>query len=143
MKLSYSLLFLSIFLFLALTSKAQSGIRITYDDRAGGLIERKVTVMPEAGARMGKFNTPIDTAKPFKVYPNPSNTYVRIEGALPEGVSQGEILVLNVSGQIVKTDVYSGQNKTIMVTDLKPGLYFLEIKYSKTKKNTYKIIVSN
>ena len=123
------------------TIKAQTADIIFNYDEAGNLIQRKIQVMP--GARIGKFNTPIDSSRVFKVYPNPSNSFVRIEGPLPEGTSQGEMSLLSITGQVLKTDVYTGQTKTLMVSDLKPGLYVLEIKYSKTQKSTYKIIVSN
>lgn len=118
----------------------QSSIVFSYD-ASGKITQRSVQVV--MGARIGKFDTHVDSLTAFKVYPNPTNQFINIEGELPEGVQQGQILLLNVNGQILKTDTYAGEAKSIGVSDLKPGLYLLEMKYSKTQRTTYKIVVSN
>lgn len=114
-------------------------------DKGGNMIERKLQVM--AGARVGNFNSPIDSIQAetlsFKVFPNPTNTSITIEGQLPSDISEAKIHLLNVGGQVLKQDLYTGQSKSLNVQDLKSGIYFLELIYSQKKKSTYKIIVTN
>jgi hypothetical protein len=111
-------------------------------DAGGNMIERKVQVM--IGGRIGNFNEPKDSMQlEFKVFPNPTNQFINIEGELPEGTASGELFLRTVNGQIVKRDIYKGQAKTIPVLGLNPGLYLLEIWYSKDRKSDYKIIISN
>lgn len=141
MKLNKHLVLCASLLFFIQVFKAQDGaIGFSYD-AGGNLTERRLQVMP--GGRIGKFNSPPDTLQhPFKVYPNPTSQYLSIEGALPENVSSGEISLMSINGQILRTDTYTGQLKTLPVADLKPGLYLLQISYSKKQKSTYKIIVN-
>ncbi len=79
----------------------------------------------------------------FNVYPNPATGYITIEGTLPDNVTQAKVSVVNLGGQVLKTDTYTGQPKTLSVSDLKPGAYLLEFAYSKDRKSTYKIIITN
>lgn len=136
-------LFCAMFIFCGHTLPAQEGTIVYTYDEGGKMIQRKIQVMQ--GGRMGKFDNPKDSTRQreFKVFPNPTNQYLSIEGELPENSTSGEILLMNVSGQVMKKDIYSGQPKSLIVSDLKPGLYLLEIKYSKKQKSTYKIIISN
>jgi hypothetical protein len=119
----------------------ENTIAFSYD-ASGNLVERKVQVM--IGGRIGNFNAPKDSLQlDFKVFPNPTNQSINIEGELPEGTTSGELFLRTVNGQIVKRDIYKGQAKTIPVLGLNPGLYLLEIWYSKELKSNYKIIISN
>jgi hypothetical protein len=111
-------------------------------DAGGNMVQRSIQVMP--GGRFGNFNTPKDSAqREFKVFPNPTNQFLNIEGALPENTTSGELSLINMNGQVLKKDSYTGQPKALPVYDLKPGMYLLEIRYSKKEKSTYKIIVNN
>jgi hypothetical protein len=116
---------------------------VTFNYDAGGnMTQRSVQVMP--GGRIGNFNAPRDSAqREFKVFPNPTNQFLTIEGALPENTSSGDLSLINMNGQVLKKDSYTGQPKTLPMSDLKPGMYLLEIRYSKKDKSTYKIIVNN
>ncbi len=111
-------------------------------DAAGNMTQRSIQVM--MGGRFSGPPTKKDSLqRPFNVFPNPTNQYLNIEGPLPENTNSGELILLNVNGQVVKKDVYTGQAKSLPVSDLKPGMYLLEIQYSKKQKSTYKIIINN
>lgn len=120
----------------------ESNVVVFTYDAAGNMTERRIQVLP--GARFGQPQLPKDTLqRPFSVYPNPTSQYLTVEGPLPEHAGPGELRLLNVNGQVLKKDSYTGQAKTLLVDDLKPGLYLLEIRYSKKQKSTYKIIISH
>ncbi len=127
---------------------AQTTIAFTYD-AAGNMIQRQVLVIPpipNGGARFA--NTPKDSSEiapplNFKIYPNPAQTYVNIEGELPKEVSEAKWQLLSSTGQVLKTGTYNGTLQSVSVQDLKSGLYMLEILYNKKQRSTYKIVVSN
>ncbi len=122
--------------------KAQEGNIVFSYDAAGNMTQRRIQVL--VGGRIGQPQLPKDSVqRAFSVYPNPTSQYLTIEGALPENINSGDVRLLNLNGQILKTDTYTGQPKTLPVQDLKPGLYLLEVRYSKKNKSTYKIIISN
>jgi hypothetical protein len=135
--------FLGVLFLLCLNNlKGQEDNVVFSYDAAGNIIERGIQVMP--GGRIGNFNAPKDSAqREFKVFPNPTNQFLTIEGTLPENTTSGELSLINMNGQVLKKDSYAGQSKTMTVNDLKPGMYLLEIRYSKKEKSTYKIIVNN
>ncbi len=116
-------------------------------DAAGNVIQRQLQIMPPLpGGRLGKFEKDsIETIPPvsFKIYPNPAQTFVTIEGELPVNCTEAKVQLLNSNGQILKTTTYNSEIKTIDVSDLKNGMYLLEIIYNKKQKSTYKIIVTN
>ena len=126
-------------------TKAQTSVVFTYD-AAGNMIERKIQVIiPIPGARL---SNPLDSTEVppplnFKIYPNPAQNYVTIEGRLPENCDEAKVQVINSTGQLLKTTTYTGDTKTVDVSDLKNGIYVLEIIYSKKQKSTYKIVVTN
>jgi hypothetical protein len=122
---------------------AQTTIAFTYD-AAGNMIERKLQVL--LSARVGDFAIDsIEIAPPlnFKVYPNPAQSFVNIEGELPPDVKEAEWQLQNNVGQVLKTGSYNGVATQINVQDLKAGVYPLVIIYSKKQRVTYKLIVSN
>ena len=128
---------------LANLNAQENSIVFTYDE-AGNMIERKIQVV--MNGRIGKIDTKKDSIKPpidFKIFPNPTNTYLNIEGDLPSDIKEAKINLLGLNGVVLKTDVYMGVLKTMNVSDLKNGLYLLEIKYSEKERSTYKIIISN
>ena len=129
--------------FLPVNLNAQTNtVAFNYDD-GGNMIERKVQVFP--GFRIaGAFQKDrIFNQVTFNIFPNPTNDYLNIEGELPENITEAGVSLLNISGQVLRTDVYNGQSKQLIVSDLRQGLYLLEIKYSKDEKSTYKIIITN
>lgn len=142
MKIAYILIFL-MSIFGINNLDAQNTISFSYNS-AGGMTERKLQVIPQPGARMKRQTGLVDsTFVDFKVYPNPTNSNLNIEGPLPSDVKEGKITFLNATGQFIKSDVYSGQLKTISVAELSKGVYFMEIKFSEKEAKSYKIIVSN
>ncbi len=128
--------------------KAQSVIAFSYDN-AGNVIQRKLTVMPPS-QRPG-FQSPLSHSEQkdslnqieFKVFPNPTNDLINIEGPLPEGVVDAKLYLINNGGQVMKSDIYNGTLKQVIVNDLKPGIYYLEVNYSKKHSSNYKIIITN
>gem|GEM_PF-2471818 len=125
----------------SLGTNAQQGDLVFTYDAAGNIIERKIQVM--ANGRMGKFDAPKDSIYPFKVFPNPTNQFLNIDGPLPDGKTSADVSILTINGQLVKKETYNGQAKAIPVSELKPGVYVLEIRYSKHEASTYKIIITN
>ena len=61
-------------------------------------------------------------AAPFSLYPNPSNDYIQIK---TDRIVEGTYAIFNVNGVKVDTGNYTNQIKT---SNLKPGLYFLNLK---------------
>lgn len=134
---------LIVLLFLGLMSRAQSTIVFTYD-AAGNMIERKVQIT--INARLGNFEKDSSEVPPplsFNIYPNPAQTYVNIEGSLPENLKEATWQIQNTAGQLLKSGIYNGILTQINVQDLKSGVYPLVIMYNKKQKSTYKIIVTN
>ncbi len=143
------LIFINLFLLcLIYKTKAQTSIVFTYD-AAGNMIQRKIQVIiPAPGARFINPNNPQDSSEVapplnFKIYPNPAQNYVTIEGKLPENCNEAKVIISTSTGQLLKTTTYTGDTKTVDVSDLKNGIYLLEIIYSKKQKSTYKIVVTN
>lgn len=115
-------------------------------DQSGNIIERKIQVVVEASGRMGKPVMPKDSIPApmlFKVFPNPANEYVTIEGPLPEGVREATYELQTITGSVLKKGVYAGRSTTIYVGGYKIGLYVLSIRYSKKEVNSYKIIITH
>lgn len=113
-------------------------------DAGGNMTQRSLQVL--AGAKLSNLtkDSLVTPELNFKIYPNPTNTDLKIEGELPDKISSAKIALLNVNGQVLRQDIYySGELKSINVSDLKAGMYILELQYSKKKKSSYKIIVTN
>ncbi len=128
-------------------SKSQTTIAFSYD-AAGNMIQRQVQVIPPIppGARFAyneKDSANIDPNVNFKIYPNPAQTFVNIEGDLPEDTKEAKWQLLNNTGQVLKTGVYDGTTQNVSVQDLIAGIYLLEIRYNKKQNSTYKIIITN
>ena len=126
--------------FYRLSAQENSTIIFEYD-QGGNIRQRHIEVLPQA--RIGKIPSAKDSVYAFNIYPNPTNQILNIEGELPEGKREAELTLFNATGQIVKTGKYTGKSKTLPVSDLKPGIYVLEIRYSKTNSSAHKIIISN
>ena len=129
-------------------SISQTNVIVFTYDNAGNTVQRQVQVMPSVDARFSNpFGSDIkkdsSDVVQFKVYPNPAKEIVNIEGELPKGIESAKVFLFNNSGQVLKTDEYFGVIKPINVNDLKAGLYYLQIKYSKDHSAAYKIIITN
>jgi hypothetical protein len=146
MRMKHLFFLFMVMMAMAINTPAQTTIAFTYD-AGGNMIQRQVQVVPPSpNARFNGVkldSTEIMPPLDFKVYPNPAQTIVNIEGKLPENCPEAKLQLLNVNGQVLKTGVYTGQTKQQDVSDLKSGIYFLEIIYSKKQKSTYKLIVNN
>ena len=127
----------------SIASMAQENNLIFTYDASGRMTERRIQV--EMGARIGvtQDSTRKNRHTDIKIYPNPASSYVTIDGNLPENIKKADVVVLNLAGQILKTEVYHGNSKNIAVSDLPSGVYLIEIRYSKDERTTYKIIVKN
>lgn len=137
------------FLFISNIGKAQTTLAYTYD-AAGNMIQRQIQIIPPIPNQ--RPSNPFESTEQkkdsisdiqFKIYPNPAQTFVTIEGKLPENCSEAKVQLLNSTGQILKINTYNSETKTMDVSDLKNGIYLLEIICNKKQKSTYKIIVTN
>jgi len=72
----------------------------------------------------------------LKVYPNPSNSIINIEGEHIETIT-----ILNSLGQIVKVVQSTGNHNRIDVSHLVSGNYFFNIKFTDNTTENVKIIV--
>jgi len=151
MKLGYYFVIM-FFMLISIKSKCQTSPALVFTyDNAGNLIQRNITVVPTPpvgppNGRLGDFSEDKKDSIGvvlFKVYPNPAKDKISVEGELPEGVNEANIFLFNNIGQELRSDVYTGIIKEINVSDLKAGLYYLKIDYSKTNSSNYKIIITN
>lgn len=133
-------LFIIFAFFISYIGKSQ--IIFSYDN-GGNIIERKIQII-NPNARLNKTNeVEKDSVLSFKIYPNPTNDKINIEGKLWDNASQSEIFIRSNNGMLVRKEAYDGTFKTINVSDLSAGIYFLEVKYSKRKSANYKIVITN
>lgn len=56
----------------------------------------------------------------FSVYPNPASNFVTLS------LVEGQIKIYNAQGQLVTLSVVEGQNKTIDISSLSSGIYYLQ-----------------
>ncbi|RLD56612.1 MAG: hypothetical protein DRJ05_11055, partial [Bacteroidetes bacterium] len=76
----------------------------------------------------------------FEMYPNPSTgNSINISINDPEAVE--EIMIINGSGQLVKTEKISDQNIVININDLTKGMYFVKVTYKDGQYQMEKLIV--
>jgi len=74
----------------------------------------------------------------LKVYPNPASEFVYLElGKRIDGI----LRIRNIFGQEVLMQNISGESKTLDITGLKTGLYFLTVESGKFPVNTRKLII--
>ncbi|MBK9282757.1 MAG: T9SS type A sorting domain-containing protein [Sphingobacteriaceae bacterium] len=137
------------FLFLYFKLSSQTSLAFTYD-AAGNLIQRNVVIMFQKPG--GDFINPFSTSEQkndssmvlqFNVFPNPTKDILFIEGELPEENETADLFLFNSMGQLMYKDYYSGSSKQLNIRELKSGLYYLEVKYSKEHSSNYKIIINN
>ena len=106
-----------------------------------------LTITLEPGAykvftKVWKDNTSIQTGFnkseiPMKIYPNPANHEIFIEFETDE---QREIVLHNLSGQILQTLTTRGQQAKINVSKFQPGIYILSVTNG-TQISSQKIII--
>jgi len=66
----------------------------------------------------------------FSIYPNPSGGIVTIN--LPEGISKGQIKVMDITGKTVYTDLLQDGNDNVLnLNGLKKGVYLIQLSDSK------------
>ncbi|MGL2962664.1 T9SS type A sorting domain-containing protein [Flavobacterium sp. RSB2_4_14] len=75
-------------------------------------------------------------ANSFKVYPNPSSSFVTISS---EQLDTFNVKVTDLTGKVMMTKDYSGVENTVDVSSFATGIYFFEIK-SDNKSEIIKII---
>ncbi|MCL2435223.1 MAG: T9SS type A sorting domain-containing protein, partial [Lentimicrobiaceae bacterium] len=74
----------------------------------------------------------------FKIYPNPANDYLFVEGVEIESIA-----LYNNSGQLVKNVAAAGDIVKINTKDISAGVYFLQIKTTSGMTKTEKIAIKN
>jgi Secretion system C-terminal sorting domain len=77
-------------------------------------------------------------------YPNPSNATIYLTYDLPAGMNQAEMVITNISGQLVKTcDVGSAFDNIVLDTkQYAPGVYFYYIHSGSYISTTSKFIIN-
>lgn len=127
--------------------RSQNTVNFTYDN-AGNNILRSIQIT-QLGARINpstnsKNDTGFinDSTIQFKIYPNPTSSYINIEGDLPSDTETANIRLINGNGKIIHKDSYQGIKKIIYLNDIMEGLYILEIECSKKKSAVYKVVIN-
>ncbi len=73
----------------------------------------------------------IADTRQISVYPNPGSESIHVN--LPAGVSEGQILIFDMSGRTVATFSLTGTNhQTLDVSQLNRGIYMLQLRCNKT-----------
>src|SRR5687767_9941298 len=110
MKLNKEIFCLIAFLLIGggLSAQEENTIVFSYD-AAGNMIERKLQVVMAGrleNAQKRNDTSEIIPAQNFKIFPNPTNQYLNIEGDLPKDFTEAKINLLSINGQILKEDTY-------------------------------------
>lgn len=69
--------------------------------------------------------TKVNRSQQGKVFPNPSYQTTQIE--LENHITNGQIKVTNLLGQVIFSDAFEGEQKTIEVSDWQTGLYLIQV----------------
>ncbi len=72
------------------------------------------------------------------IYPNPANDVLHVEAS--PGISQGEVVLCNMQGQVVLMEHLNSNHSTINIKHLSPGLYLLAITDEEGKRTVHKIV---
>lgn len=115
---------------------SQNAIKFDYD-ASGNMTHRYIQVVALRLAKPVK-----DSVLNFNIYPIPAKEQITIEGPLDNNIKEAQVLLYNINGGIVKQDTYNGTKKTYPLTGFTTGIYFLEIKYSKSQSSSYRIIIT-
>ena len=73
----------------------------------------------------------IQTAKPVRIYPNPATDHVTVEN-----LGDGQVLVLDVNGVVLKQQTTSGSKTTVDISNLPVGIYMLKATNSNATTTT-------
>lgn len=134
---------LSIILAFNLSMLSQSNLKFSYDG-SGNLKQKtsQVSALKIAMPEPKKTTASPDSVLSFKVYPNPAQDIVNIEGKLNDNNSVAEIVIFNSINQEVKKIMYYGNRTAINIDDLQSGVYLLNV-YSGSKQiAAYKILIN-
>lgn len=91
----------------------------------------------------GKFTSwQTDVDKPvaetkFNLYPNPAKSFIQLN--LPEGVKPEWVRIINLSGQIIMSKPYDGNN--IDVSTLQTGIYLFQLTQNNKTSSTQKLVI--
>lgn len=116
-------------------SNATTGYYLFYNFKVGDYCEsprQQVTATVDAAGCLS--TSEVDVKENFKVYPNPFTDFVNISNV--EKVKS--VRVMDVSGRIVKTIEKVSEN--INLSELKSGMYLLNLELKDGSKVSYKII---
>lgn len=72
----------------------------------------------------------------FEVYPNPAATVLNIRSV--NRITK--LMIMNILGEVVKTENVSGNEVSVDIADLKPNVYFLQITDGENHTATQKIV---
>ncbi|BDD05948.1 CUB domain-containing protein [Aureibacter tunicatorum] len=124
----------------------ESGL-VTVNFSAEGMYDASLLVINRAGKSASSTmslgvlkdpNTGIDSKKKLKVYPNPVEKFLTIEGVERDAIAS--IALVNVIGNVQKVSTSYNKNKLFVdVSTLKPGIYMLSIIIDGERK-AFKII---
>ncbi|MFZ4708170.1 MAG: GEVED domain-containing protein, partial [Bacteroidales bacterium] len=95
---------------------------------AGSHLYYVTAVYPECEAKSNVVEvitdiTEIDNAIPTAIYPNPATNFVNIQS----GANMGRIMIMNNIGQVVYSTVADSQSIQVNTSDLKKGIYFIQV----------------
>jgi len=109
---------------------AQAGIYFDFNE---AIITNTATTTVRAVAGL---NTVSNNS--FKIYPNPATGAVTLQ--LYTAVNKTDVIITDVLGKAVLTDVITGTHATVNITSLKSGMYFVNLK-TDDRQLTEKLIV--
>jgi hypothetical protein len=73
------------------------------------------------------------------VYPNPAKNYVTF--AFEKSINESELIIYNLDGQMVRSDLVSGKEKTLQVGDLPAGTYYFHLLDGRTRISSGSFLV--
>lgn len=103
-------------------------IEVTVNDIAGEYVSDafKLTVKGTSGiSNLSQID--------IRVYPNPTSNFITIEQDITDGKTYVEIV--NISGEIILSEIMISSSKTIDVSNLSAGIYFIKLRID---KHTYR-----
>ena len=74
----------------------------------------------------------------FQVYPNPTSEQLNILGEFPRG---SLLSIVNTNGQVIQTHILSEDNQSLDISELKNGLYWIQVSYEDKRLNTKSFLV--
>ena len=87
--------------------------------------------------------TPVNAISGFKVYPNPSSDYAKVEIKLDEETVSVELIIYNVLGaEVLRQTVFDKELLTINTRDFNNGIYLFVLKTEGDIVEKQKVIVA-